>query len=104
MYYNSFKDYLIANRNGIEANIIDMNADELRDEVLNSYDFVAAKAIEHFECYLILKEAIIKRYGEEVFRELEVGEGNGCKRLLKAVGEYYADIRANKKVGYSTEE
>jgi len=105
MYYDSFKDYLIDNRNGIKSDIGNMNADELREEVLSAYDFAASKAIEHFECYLILKEAIIKKYGKDAFEQIELdGAKEDWKRLPRAVNEYYADIRANKKVGYSAIE
>lgn len=101
MYYETFEDYLIDNRNAIAHNIRHMSMDELKDEVLSAYDFGATEAIKHLECYKLLKAAVIARYGQKAFDDLEAATSKDFTALMKAEDKYYTDIKNHRKVGYS---
>lgn len=96
MYYNSFNDYLIDNRNNIIKNIKHMSVEELKEEVLKAYDFTAIEAIKQHESYKLLKSAIIEEYGQEVFDEIETANAKGYLELLRATDKYLQDRQINR--------
>lgn len=105
MNYESFSDYMLDNRNALADKLKGCETSEqLISEALDGYDWAVSKGIEHLEWYKMLKEAIIKEYGEEKFSELERRSCEDLLRIPNAVSSYYSDVAGKKKVGYSAGE
>ena len=105
MVYNTLSDYLLDNRRGVEEQLKHAKTVAQASEIaLESYDWVAQEYIRHQAVQKIVKEEIIKAYGEEAFREIDDKVGARYKELLTAGSEYRFDIQHGRRVGYSAEE
>lgn len=70
----------------------------IRKKIFFYYDWAAIKAIEKAKSYSILKEEIVKKYGEETLKELQRAEAYRYKEVFKASEEYSIAIYQKEKI------
>ena len=105
MYYNSFSDMMLDNRNGIDKGLRACETKpEMIEKALTAYDFAVSKGIEHHESYKLLKVTMVEELGKEKAEEIEIKAAKNFMQLQKGIDKYFDDVKSGKKVGYSAEE